>query len=98
MSWLGIQVGYIGALAYFFLFYFLLRKSYSLFKSEPDPYWRSFALGMVAFSFILLLTSFAYSPFFNHDAVAAFYFSLAAIVMLKRQSHTDAETETSGAC
>jgi len=93
LSWLGIQVGYLGALVYFFLFYFLLRKSYSLFKSEPDPYWRSFALGMVGFSFSLLLTSFAYSPFFNHDAVAAFYFSLAAIVMLKRQSPAKPEPE-----
>ncbi len=94
LSWLGVQVGYLGALVYFFLFYFLLRQSYSLFQSEPDPYWRSFALGMVAFSFTLLLTSLAYSPFFNYDAVAAFYFSLAAVVILRRQAAVKPATES----
>lgn len=97
LSWLGIQVGYLGMLAYFSLFYVLLRKSYSLFRTEQDPYWRSFALGMVAFSFILLITSLAYSAFFNHDAVAAFFFGLAAIVMLRRQSPAEVATEAPGA-
>jgi hypothetical protein len=93
LSWLGIQVGYLGALVYFFLFYFLLRNSFSLFRSEQDSYWQSFALGMVAFSFSLLLTGIAYSPFFNHDAVAAFYFSLAAIVILRRRSLEEPASE-----
>lgn len=93
LSWLGIQVGYLGMLAYFFLFLYLLLRSYSVFKAEQDPYWRSFAMGMVAFSFILLLTSLAYSSFFNHDAVSAFYFCLAAIVMLRRQSLSEVRAE-----
>ncbi len=98
LSWLGIQVGYLGALVYFSLFYGLLRKSYSLFRTEQDPYWRSFGLGMVAFSFTLLITSLAYSSFFNHDAVAAFFFCLAAIVIWRRQSVVDVPTEAPGAC
>jgi hypothetical protein len=93
LSWLGIQVGYLGMLAYFFLFLYLLLRSYSVYKAEENPYWRSFAMGMVSFSFILLLTSLAYSSFFNHDAVAAFYFCLAALVMLRRQSLAEIRTE-----
>ena len=83
LSWLGVQVGYFGTIIYFLIYYCLLRKCHSYYKKEKDPFWRSFALGMTGFSFILLFTSLIYTPFFNDDSVAAFYFCLAAIVIIR---------------
>lgn len=86
LSWLGIQVGYVGTVIYMLIFYYLMKKCYCYYKKEKDPFWRSFALGMAGFSFILLFTSLVYTPFFNHDAVSAFYFCLVAIVIIRLKS------------
>jgi len=87
MNWLGIQVGYLGTVIYMLIFYVVLRKAYSYFLVEKDPYWHSFALGMAGFCFILIITSLFYDAFFNNDSVSAFYFYLAAVVVLKKEQH-----------
>lgn len=87
MSWLAVQVGYLGMGIYMLIFYVVLRKAYLYFLIEQDPYWHSFALGMVGFCFILIVTCLFYTPFFNDDSVAAFYFYLAAVVVLKKEQH-----------
>lgn len=85
LSWLGIQVGYFGVFVYFYFFYLFFRKARAYLEIEQDPYWKSFALGMVGFNFIFIITSLVYVPFFSHDAVAAFYFCLSGIIMLRHE-------------
>lgn len=85
LSWLGIQVGYLGMIIYFSIFYLFLRKLLVYLEMEQDPYWKSLSLGMVGFTFILIITSLVYDPFFTNDAVAAFYFCLLGIIILRQE-------------
>lgn len=91
LSWLAIQVGYLGTAVYLLIFFVMLRLTGACFRSERDAYWRSFALGMMGFSFILLLTSLFYTPFFNDDSISAFYFCLMAVVVLRKASQAAPE-------
>jgi len=85
LSWLGLQVGYLGAIVFFLLFYLILRRAHDYFKKETDSYWCSFALGMCVFTFIFLLSSLTYSPFFNHDAISSIFFCLVGFVIVRNQ-------------
>ena len=84
LTWLSIQVGCLGALLFFIFLYFFLKESYLYFLQENDKYWKSFAAGMAGFTFIFMVTSLLYSPFFNFDSVAMFYFYLAAVLLLRK--------------
>lgn len=90
LNWLGIQVGYVGAAMYFLLFYVILRRALYCLDRDRDPYWRSFALGMAAFTFPVLFLSIAYTRVFSHDAVSAFYFCLAGFLVKRTQMYEDA--------
>ncbi|UCG57956.1 MAG: hypothetical protein JSU70_00340 [Phycisphaerales bacterium] len=90
LNWLGIQVGYIGAAIYLLLFYLILRKALHCLGKERDPYWRSFGLGMAAFSFTILFMSIAYSRVFGHDSASAFYFCLAGFLVKRTLMYEDA--------
>ena len=81
LNWLASQVGLLGAFIYILLFYLILRRSAYYFTKEIDPYWRSFGLGMVLFSFIMLLINLSYVPLFNDDVIPAFYFCLAGFII-----------------
>ena len=85
LSWLAMQVGFLGAFIYILLFYLILRKSAYYFTKELDPYWRSFGLGMVLFSFIMLLINLLYVPLFNDDIIPMFYFLLAGFIMKRME-------------
>jgi len=76
-------VGYIGAFVYFLIFYLILRKSLYYFKIEEEPYWRAFDLGMIGFSFIMIIIGLFYVPVFIDDAISAFYFSLAGFIIIR---------------
>jgi len=83
ISWLIIQVGLCGLLLFSLLFYLILKKSYTLFQQEKDPYWKSMGLGVSLFSFIMLVLCFLYSPFFLADSISSFYFCLAGFMMVR---------------
>jgi hypothetical protein len=85
LSWLAIQVGYLGAFLFFLFLYVFLKESYLYFRQEDDQYWQSVGSGMVGFTFIYLITCLVYIPFFNFSGVSVFYFYLLAIVVLRKR-------------
>lgn len=97
ISWFLIQVGLCGLILFSLIFYLVLKKSYTLFKSEKDPYWRSLAYGVSIFSFIMLLLSLSYSPFFQSDSISSFYFCLAGFVIMRayqrKEEHENEKAE-----
>jgi hypothetical protein len=97
LTWLSIQVGYLGALIFFIFLYSFLKESYLYFRQENDQYWQSFAAGMVGFTFIFAATSLLYTPFFNSDSVSVFYFYLAAIVIIRKVTSGSIQISTSQA-
>jgi hypothetical protein len=86
LVWLGIQVGYLGLLAFFLFLFSLLRASYLYFLNEHRSFWRPCALGIVGFSFSLLLTGMLYSPFFNNDSISAFYYCVMGLAFINRST------------
>ena len=94
LNWLGLQVGYLGCFVFFILFYLILRKSLLYYKRETDPYWHSFSLGIAGFSFIMMVASLLYMPFFTHDAVSAFYFCLAGFLINRTNQKQQNEIKT----
>jgi hypothetical protein len=95
LSWLALQVGYLGAFIYIALFYLILRGAVYCFADEMDPYWRSFGLGMIGFSFIMLLMILSYTPAFNSDAISAFCFCLAGFTMKRIERFENENTQKS---
>ena len=95
LCWLGLQVGYLGCFVFFLLLGLILKKSLFCFKKEIDPYWRSFTLGIAGFSFIMLVVGLFYAPFFTHDAISAFYFCLAGILInrVNKKEQNELQTE-----
>jgi O-antigen ligase len=83
-SWLAIQVGYVGAFIYHLLFIVILAYAARFFKTETDPYWKAFGLGMVGFSFVMFLISLTYWPVFIDDLLPLIYFMLAGFLVLKK--------------
>ncbi len=85
LSWLVLQVGYLGALIYLAFFYVILVYCLHFFKRERRPYWKSIGFGMVGFSFVMLLISLAYSPILINDLVPMIFFLLAASVFIEKE-------------
>jgi hypothetical protein len=85
LFWLALQVGFFGAIVYLLLFYRILRRAVYYFAVEVDPYWRSFGLGMVVFSFTMLFMSSWYSPYFKSDSIASFFFCLAGFIIRRTE-------------
>jgi len=83
ISWLIVQVGFLGLVFFSLLLYLILRKSDFLFNQEKDAYWRSFGMGVSIFSFELLVISLLYSPFFQADSISSFFFCLAGFVVAR---------------
>ncbi len=81
LSWLAIQVGYFGALVYLFLFLYILKNIYKIYKLESRPYWKAFFLGMIGFSFIMLTISFSYGPIIADDMITLMFFLLVAFIL-----------------
>jgi len=92
LSWLGLQVGYLGAFVFFILLYLIFKVSVIFYKREKDPYWQAFGLGITAFSLIMIISSVLYTPFFIHDAISAFYFCLAGIAVTKNYRFKESKT------
>jgi len=86
LNWLAMHVGYPGALTYLLLFYLILRKSVCCLKRELESYWRSFGLGMIIFSFVMLMLSLFYIDPFRNDALSAFYFCLAGFIVKRAET------------
>jgi hypothetical protein len=88
-SWLALQVGYVGAFVYHLIFIFILVYAARIFRSEKEPYWKSFALGVVGYSFVMLIIGLTYWPVFIDDLLPMVYFILAAFLvrmkMMKEQ-------------
>jgi len=86
LSWLALQTGYIGALIYLFLFYMILVKSSQYFRLEDRSYWKSFGLGMIGFSFVMIFISVSYNSVFIDDMIPMVYFLLVAFTMKIKNS------------
>ena len=83
---LALQVGYIGAILYILLFFLIMKKCINYYNKEKDSYWKSFGLGMIGFSFIMLFSGLFYNLIFEDDLVPVVYFLLAAsIIKLKNK-------------
>jgi hypothetical protein len=87
LSWLALQAGYLGVLIYFLLFVLILTAASQYYKSEPKGYWKSFGLGMVGFSFIMLWISIAYWAVYTGDLIPMVYFLLAAFLVKRRNNN-----------
>jgi len=77
--WLALQIGFIGAIVYLLLFYYILCASFRYFKLEVSPYWKSLMFGMVGFSFVMLIISLAYNIVIINDMIPMVYFYLAGV-------------------
>lgn len=86
INWLGLQIGYVGALFYLAFFWFVLQKTKIYFYNETDRFRKALAGGFVTFSFIILFISIVYNPIFLHDSVSAIYFCLAGIMVARSET------------
>ncbi|UCE40729.1 MAG: hypothetical protein JSV17_14970 [Candidatus Aminicenantes bacterium] len=97
LSWLALQVGYTGSFIYLFLFFLILIQAARYFRSENRPYWKSFGLGVVGFSFVMLIKSISYWAVFIDDLLPLIYFMLAGFTirlkMAKDAEKTQGNTE-----
>jgi hypothetical protein len=82
-SWLAIQVGYVGSFVYHLIFIAILIYAARFFKSETDPYWKAYALGIVGFSFVMFLISATYWAVFIDDMLPMIYFILVGFLYIK---------------
>jgi len=94
-SWLALQVGYVGSFVYHLLFILILLYAARFFKSESDPYWKSFGLGMVGFSFVMFLISATYWSVFIDDMLPLIYFMLVGFLVIKKMERDEDGVEQS---
>jgi len=85
LSWIAINVGYLGMFFSFFLIFWIMRRCTSYYSIEKNPFWRSFGLGMIVFSFVMIIINFAYAPILLVDMIAIHYFLLSGFVILKEK-------------
>jgi hypothetical protein len=83
-SWLALQVGYFGSFIYHLFIIVILIYAARFFKSESDPYWKSYALGIVGFSFVMFLVSMTYWSVFIDDMLPMVYFILVGFLVIKK--------------
>ncbi len=83
ITWLAMNVGYLGALVFLLLLLLIMRKCIFLFKIEKDPYWRSFGLGMIGFSFVIIVISLSYANIAVTDLFAVHYFCFSSFIILR---------------
>ncbi len=88
LTWFALQTGLIGAFIYLSLFYIILIKCLRYYRLEKSPYWKSFGLGMLGFSFIMLFISIFYHPIFVEDLMPMVYFLLVAFT-IKIKKHLE---------
>lgn len=85
MSWLAMNVGYLGVFLIFMLIFIILRRCSAHFHKEKNAFWRSFGLSMAVFSFVMLIINFAYAPLLLVDLISIHYFSFSAIVIFRER-------------
>ncbi len=85
-TWLALQVGLLGAIIYLFIFYRILVECHSHFEREKNAYWKSFGLGMVGFSFVMLFINIFYSPVLTDDLFPMIFFLLVAFFLKGRKN------------
>jgi hypothetical protein len=91
VSWLALQIGYIGALVYTLLFVGIMIYAGRYFRSEKDPYWKAFGMGIGGFSFVMIIMILTYYPVFIDDLLPIVYFILAGFFMHKKIQRDNAE-------
>jgi hypothetical protein len=85
LTWFAMNAGYAGALTIFALLFLLMRKSVLCFRKEKDTYWRSFGLGMIVFSFTMILINLTYGVILNLDLVSMHFFCLSGFAVLRER-------------
>jgi hypothetical protein len=83
LTWLAMNVGYMGALILFGLLFLILKKCAHFYREERDSYWRSFGLGMVVFAFIMIILNLTYGVVLNLDLVSMHFFCLSGLIVLR---------------
>jgi len=81
--WFVMNVGYLGAFFIFSLLFLIMRKCVIYYRKENDLFWRSFGLGMVSFSFIMIILDIFYAPIMLIDLTSMHYFCLSGFIILK---------------
>jgi drug/metabolite transporter (DMT)-like permease len=79
-----LQIGYVGGFIFAFLFLAILIMATRYLRSEEDPYWKSFAFGMVGYSFVMFLMVLTYYAVFIDDLLPIIYFILAGFLVHKK--------------
>jgi len=85
-TWTALQTGYLGALIYFSIFFFVLIVASRYYKAEKRPYWKAFGLGMVGFTFVMLWINMTYWTVHLDDMLPLVYFLLVAFMMKKMEN------------
>lgn len=85
LSWIVMNIGYLGAFFYFLLIFLIMRRCVSYYRLEKDPYWRSFGLGMIVFSFVMMLMNILYAPIIIDELVSMHYFCLSGFIILREK-------------
>jgi len=83
ITWLAVNVGYLGGVLFLFFFVLIMRKCIFIFKLDCDSYWRSFELGMVAFSFIMIIILIFYANIIVSDLLAMHYFCFSSFIVIR---------------
>ena len=84
MTRILLEYGVFAAIAYVWMIYFFTIRSWRLYVTESDPYWKSFAGGSFGFSCSMLFFFFCYShSAFWGGVMPALYFYTMAIVKIR---------------
>lgn len=98
LNWLTMNVGCLGAGLVFLFLFVILRRCVAFFYAARDSYWRAFGLGMVGFSFIMILMNIMYAPVLITELAAMHFFTLVLFLALKQRAdrRTSSADETTG--
>ena len=94
LTWLAMNVGYMGALTLFGLLFLIMKKCAIFYRTEKDSYWRSFGLGMTVFAFIMIILNLTYGMILNLDLVSMHFFCLSGLIVSKEKRHHEFLSES----
>ena len=81
MSKIAIEYGILGVFAYLLIIFQFAGMCWKYYRTEVDPYWRSFAAGSVGFAFAMIFFFFTYhDTAVWGDTLPALYFYAMGVV------------------
>lgn len=84
-SWMLLQVGYLGSTAWLAFYCRMLLALNRMARSEPEPFWRAYYLGMGCFTFTVLWISLSYGSYMiAGDLMPFLYFLMLGFGFVRR--------------